>query len=182
LLAYAKSEPDKLAVATDGQRRFSGMIAAWINKLAGTSMSYVPYVQMTQGIQDTLAGRVQLAILGVGAAQGHIASGALRPLAVTSAQRLKDYPAVPALAETFPGFDFTGWWALAAPKGVPAAILERLNRELDSVLKDPAVVERMSKAQFTSRGGGTMQATRDYVRAQYAAWGKLVQEIGLQPE
>ena len=182
LIALAKAEPDKLAVATDGQRRFSGMIAAWINKLAGTSMSYVPYVQMTQGIQDTLAGRVQLAILGVGTAQGHIATGALRPLAVTSAQRLKDYPVVPAVAETFPGFDFTGWWVLAAPTGVPAAILERLNHELDVILKDPAVVERMSKAQFTSRGGGTMQATRDYVRSQYAAWGKLVQEIGLQPE
>src|SRR5262249_56873406 len=106
LIALAKAEPGKLTVATDGQRRFSGMIAAWINKLAGTSMSYVPYVQMTQGIQDTLAGRVQLAILGVGTAQGHIASGALRPLAGTSAQRLKDYPGVPALAETFPGFDF----------------------------------------------------------------------------
>jgi tripartite-type tricarboxylate transporter receptor subunit TctC len=182
LIALAKAEPGKLTVATDGQRRFSGMIAAWINKLAGTSMSYVPYVQMTQGIQDTLAGRVQLAILGVGTAQGHIASGALRPLAVTSAQRLKDYPAVPAVAEIFPGFDFTGWWVLAAPTGVPAAILERLNHELDVILKDPAVVERMSKAQFTSRGGGTMQATRDYVRSQYAAWGKLVQEIGLQPE
>jgi len=75
LIAYAKAEPDKLAVATDGQRRFSGMIAAWINKLAGTGISYVPYVQMTQGIQDALAGRVQLAILGAGTARGHIASG-----------------------------------------------------------------------------------------------------------
>jgi tripartite-type tricarboxylate transporter receptor subunit TctC len=182
LIALAKAEPGKLTVATDGARRFSGMIAAWINKLAGTRMSYVPYVQMTQGIQDALAGRVQLAILGVGTAQGHIASGALRPLAVTSAQRLKDYPAVPAVAETFPGFDFTGWWVLAAPTGVPAPILARVNRELDAVLKDPAVVERMTKAQFISRGGGTRQATRDYVQAQYAAWGKLVQEIGLTPE
>jgi tripartite-type tricarboxylate transporter receptor subunit TctC len=182
LIALAKAEPGKLTVATDGQRRFSGMIAAWINKLAGTSMSYVPYVQMTQGIQDTLAGRVQLAILGVGTAQGHIASGALRPLAVSSARRLPDYPAVPPVAETFPGFDFTGWWVLAAPTGVPAAILARVNRELDAVLKDPTVVERMSKAQFISRGGGTMQATRDYVQAQYAAWGNLVKEIGLQPE
>src|SRR5258708_1898749 len=137
----SQAEPGKLTVATDGQRRFSGMIAAWINKLGGTSMSYVPYVQMTQGIQDTLAGRVQLAILGVGTAQGHIASGALRPLAVTSARRLPSYAAVPTVAETFPGFDFTGWWVMAAPAGVPAAILERVNRELDGILKHPAVVQ-----------------------------------------
>ena len=84
LLAYAKAEPDKLAIATDGARRFSGMIAAWINKLAGTAISYVPYVQMTQGVQDALAGRVQLIILAVPTARGHIASGTLRPLAVTS--------------------------------------------------------------------------------------------------
>jgi tripartite-type tricarboxylate transporter receptor subunit TctC len=182
MLAYARSEPGKLAVATDGQRRFSGMIAAWINKLAGTTMSYVPYVQMTQGVQDALAGRVQLIILGVPSARGHIASGGLRPLAVTSARRLGDFDAVPAVSETFPGFDFTGWWVMAAPTGVPAAILARMNRELDVILKDPAVVERMSKAGFVSRGGGTMQATRDYVQAQHAAWGKLVREIGLRPE
>jgi tripartite-type tricarboxylate transporter receptor subunit TctC len=182
LIAYAKSAPDQLAVATDGQRRFSGMIAAWIDKLAGTRMSYVPYLQMTQGVQDALAGRVQLIILNSGQARGHIASGALRPLAVTSAQRLADFAAVPTVAETFPGFDFAGWWVLAAPTGVPTAILERVNRELDATLKDAAVVERMRKAGFVSRGGGPIQATRDYVQAQYAAWGKLVQEIGLQPE
>jgi tripartite-type tricarboxylate transporter receptor subunit TctC len=182
LLAYAKAEPDKLAVATDGQRRFSGMIAAWINKLAGTNMSYVPYVQMTPGVQDALAGRVQLIILGVPTARGHIASGALRPLAVTSARRLTDLADVPTVAETFSGFDFAGWWVLAAPTGVPPAILARVNRELDGLLKDPGVTERMSKAGFISRGGGTIAETRAYVAAQHAAWGKLVKEIGLTPE
>jgi len=182
LIAYARSAPDQLAVATDGQRRFSGMIAAWIDKLAGTRMSYVPYLQMTQGVQDALAGRVQLIILSSGQARGHIASGALRPLAVTSAQRLTDFAAVPTVAETFPGFDFAGWWVLAAPTGVPAPILERVNRELDAILKDPVVVERLAKAGFISRGGGSIRATRDYVQAQHAAWGRLVQEIGLQPE
>src|SRR4029078_1012184 len=59
LFAYAKANPDKVAVATDGARRFSGMIAAWLNKLAGTKISYVPYTQMTQGVQDVLAGRIQ---------------------------------------------------------------------------------------------------------------------------
>ena len=182
LIAYAKANPDKLQIATDGPRRFSGLIAAWINKLAGTTISYVPYVQMTQGIQDVIAGRVQLLILAVPAARGHIASGALVPLAVTSAKRQEGYPNVATVAETFPGFDFAGWWMLAAPTGVPAPILERVNREMAVVLKDPAVVERMRNVGFLSRGGGTMKEARDYVESQHQAWGKLVKEIGLQPE
>ena len=115
LIAYAKANPDKLAVATDGARRFSGMIAAWLNKLAGTNISYVPYTQMTQGVQDALAGRVQLIIIAVPTAKGHVAAGKLRPLAVTSLQRLPEFPDVQAVAETFPGFDFAGWFSLAAP-------------------------------------------------------------------
>ena len=142
LIAYAKANPDKLQIATDGPRRFSGLIAAWINKLAGTDISYVPYVQMTQGIQDVISGRVQLIILAVPAARGHIAGGKLNALAVTSAKRLADYPNVPTVAETFPGFDFAGWWVLAAPAGVPAPILERVNKEMSIVLKDPEVIEQ----------------------------------------
>src|SRR5262245_13635279 len=142
LFAYAKAQPDKLAVATDGARRFSGMIAAWLNKLAGAAISYVPYTQMTQGVQDALAGRVQLIILGLPAARGHIASGALSPLAVTSASRQPDFPQVATVAETFPGFDFTGWWVLAAPTGVAPDVLARVNREMVAILTDPGVVTR----------------------------------------
>jgi len=182
LIAYAKANPEKLAVATDGPRRFSGMIAAWINKLAGTQISYVPYTQMTQGIQDVIAGRVQLVIIAVPAAKGHIAAGKLRPLAVTSSSRLPDFADVPAIAETFPGFDFAGWWILAAPTGVPAPILQRINSEMAVILKDPALVERLRNIGFVSRGGGTMQQTNDYVKSQHAAWGTLVREIGLKPE
>jgi tripartite-type tricarboxylate transporter receptor subunit TctC len=182
LIAYAKANPDKVQIATDGPRRFSGLIAAWINKLAGTQISYVPYVQMTQGVQDVISGRVELIILAVPAARGHIDAGKLVPLAVTSAKRLQAYPSVPTVAEIFPGFDFAGWWVLAAPAGVPAAILQRMNGELNAVLNDPSVVGKMTNVGFISRGGGTMQQTRDYVLGQHAAWGRLVKEIGLQPE
>ena len=95
---------------------------------------------------------------------------------------MHDYPNVPTVAETFPGFDFAGWWVLAAPAGVPAPIVQRVNGEMSVVLKDPAVVEKMTNVGFISRGGGTLQQVRDYVAGQHAAWGTLVKEIGLQPE
>ncbi len=182
LFALAKAEPDKYSIATDGQRRFSGMIAAWLNKLAGTRISQIPYTTQTQGVQDTVAGRVHLAILGVPNAVGLAASGQLRPLAITSLRRLLGYEDVPTIAETFPGFDFTGWWALAAPTGTPQAILERVNRELNDILKQPELQARLQKMRFYTDGGGTLQQARDYVQEQYAAWGKLVKEIGLQPQ
>ena len=182
LFAYAKANPDKLAIATDGPRRFSGMIAAWLNKLAGTNISYVPYTQMTQGLQDVIAGRVQLMILAFPAAKGQVASGKLRALAVTSPKRMPELPDVPAVAETFPGFDFAGWWVLAAPTGVPADIVARVNREMNGIMKDPEVVGRLETAGFKTRGGGTLKEVNDFVQGQHLAWGTLVREIGLQPE
>jgi len=182
LFALAKAAPDKYTIATDGQRRFSGMIAAWLNKLAGTKISQVPYTAMTQGVQDVVAGRVQLAILGVPNAVGLAISGQLRALAITSPRRLPGLEDVPTIAETFPGFDFTGWWALAAPTGTPKPILDRMNREVNIVLAQPALQERLKKMRFYTDGGGTLQQAHDYVQEQYAAWGKLVKEIGLQPQ
>src|SRR4051812_34540629 len=131
LFAYAKANPGKVAVATDGARRFSGMIAAWLNKLAGTNLSYVPYTQMTQGVQDVLAGRVQLVIIAVPAAKGHVAAGKLRPLAVTSLQRLPEFPDVQAVAEALPGFDFAGWVSLAGPSGGPPALIQPRRHEMN---------------------------------------------------
>ena len=182
LFAYAKANPDKLAIATDGARRFSGMIAAWLNKLAGTTMSYVPYTQMTQGIQDVLTGRVQLVVIAAPTARAHVTTGKLKALAVTSAKRLPDFPDVPAVAETFPGFDFAGWFVLAAPTGVPDAVVLRVNREMAGIMTDPAVVKKLADVGYISHGGGTLAQARDYVLLQHAAWGNLVKEIGLQPE
>lgn len=182
LVALAKAEPNKLSFATDGPRNFSGMIAAWLNKLGGMAIPQVPYSAMPQGIQDALAGRVQLIILAIPSAAGSIASGGLRPLAMTRAQRVPGYESVPTVAETFPGFDFTGWMALAGPAGTPAPVLARVNREMDAILKDPDVVKRLRDIGFFTEGAGSLQEAADYVRAQYEAWGRVVREIGLQPE
>src|SRR5262245_60685154 len=101
VVALAKAQPGKLSFATDGPRNFSGMIAAWLNKLGGTDIPQIPYSAMPQGIQDALAGRVQLIILAIPSAASAIASGGLRPLATTMAQRVPGYENVPTVGETF---------------------------------------------------------------------------------
>lgn len=182
IVALAKTEPGKLSFATDGPRNFSGMIAAWLNKLGSMNIPQIPYSAMPQGIQDALAGRVQLIILAVPSAAGSVASGGLRPLAMTTAQRVPGYENVPTVAETFPGFDFTGWMVLAAPTGTPPAVVQRVNREMDAILKDPAIVNRFREIGFFTEGAGTLDQAAGFVRTQYEAWGKVVREIGLQPE
>jgi tripartite-type tricarboxylate transporter receptor subunit TctC len=182
LFAYDKANPGKLTFATDGPRNFSGMLAAWIDKLGGANIVQVPYATMPQGVQDTLSGRVQLTILAVPSAAPHIASGALRPLAVSSLQRLPNYPDIPPISDSFPGVEMIGWFSIAAPANTPPEIVAKMNQELDKILKDPDVVQQLAVVGFFTEGAGTPEETRAFVKAQYDLWGKVTREIGLQPE
>lgn len=182
LIALEKKKPGTLSVATDGERNFSGMLTAWISKLGGVKLTQVPYQSMPIGIQDTLAGRVEVAILAVPSAAPHMEQGKLVAIATSSAQRVPGYDNVPPIADTFPGFDFAGWFALVAPAGTPKAIVERVNLEMDKILKDAEVRERMQKLGFYTEGTGTPEQAAAYIKAQYDAWGKVTKEIGLQPE
>ena len=182
LVALEKSDPGKLSYATDGPRNFSGILASWINKLAGIGILQVPYATMPQGIQDAIAGRVQLVILAPASAKPFMSRGQLRALAVSSAKRVPGYDNVPAISETLPGIELTGWFAVVAPKGTPADVIQKLNGELDRVLKDPPVVEKLAALGSYTNGADTPEGTRDYVRSQLKTWGKVVRDIGLEPE
>jgi tripartite-type tricarboxylate transporter receptor subunit TctC len=182
LIALAKSRPGKLTIATAGHRRFSGMIVSWLNKLAGIEILQVPYTVQSQSIQDAIGGQVDLVILGVPPARSLVASGKLRPLAVTSLKRAPEFPDVAAIAERFPGFDFTGWHLLAAPTGTPVDILARMNSAVAAILADPSLLAMVRKMAFDIPGAGSPKQAQDYVNNQYAIWGKVVREIGVKPE
>jgi len=182
LIAYDKANPGKLSFATDGPRNFSGILAAWLNQLAGTQILAVPYATMPQGVQDTVAGRTQLAVLAVPAAAPFIKRGDLRPLAVSFARRIPGYEDVPTIAETFPGFEFIGWFSFVAPAGTPHEIVQRMNRETDRILKDQEVAQRLANLGFYTEGAETPEALADFVRAELAKWGRIMKEIGIQPE
>jgi tripartite-type tricarboxylate transporter receptor subunit TctC len=182
LIAYDKANPGKLTFATDGPRNFSGILATWLNKVTGANILQVPYATMPQGVQDTLAGRTQLTILSPPSAAPHIASGALKPLAISWTKRLPQYAQVPSISEAYPGVELTGWFVIAAPAGTPADVITRLNQEMDKVLKTPDMVKRLADVGFFTEGAETPEATRAFVKAQYDLWSKVVREIGLQPE
>ena len=127
-------------------------------------------------------GRTQLTILSPPSAAPHIASGALKPFAISWTKRLPQFAQVPSISETYPGVELTGWFVLAAPAGTPADVVARVNREMDKVLKTPEMVKRLADVGFFTDGADTPEATRAFVKAQYDLWAKIVHDIGLQPE
>jgi len=182
IIDYARANPGKVDVATEGQKTFSGMMAAMFGATAGLQLVQVPYSGVTPGIQDTIAGRTQLTVQAVAAMSTYLKRDALRPIAVTSAKRVPGLEQVPALAETYPGFQFVGWHAIVAPAGTPAAIIERFNRDLDRVLREPATVKRLYDLGIIDNGAGTPGQLADFLAAEHARWGQLARDLKVVPE
>jgi tripartite-type tricarboxylate transporter receptor subunit TctC len=182
LIAFDKAHPGQLAIAVDGPKNSSGMLAAWLNKKTGLHMVLVPYTAMPQGVQDTISGHVQLTIAAGLLAGPLIDRGALYPLAVSSSKRIPGYLQVPTIAETLPQVEFVGWFVLAAPKNTPIEIVNRLNREMNQILSDPALDTRLSALGFYVDGTYSPEATTEFVRSQRDKWGEIVHTIGIEPE
>ena len=181
LVAYAKANPDKLSVATEGPKTFSGMMASMLASTAGVKMVAVPYSGVQPGILDTIAGRTQLTVQAVAATRAHLQRGALRPLAVTTAKRLPGLDQVPTVAETYPGFEYSGWQAVVAPKGTPADAIRRFSADLAGVLTDPDMVKRLFDLGVIAEAS-TPEQLGQYLEAEHARWAKLAKDTGVVPE
>ena len=182
LVALDKSQPGKLAAANEGAKTFSGMMSQMLNKTAGTVLLQVPYNGVSPAIQDTIAGRTQVLLVSSAAMLPFLKRGDLRPLAVSAGKRVRGLEDVPTLSETYPGFEYVGWFALLAPTGTPPAVIQRLNREMDKVLAEPEIAQRLFDFGLVNEGAGTPESLNEFLRAERERWSKLVKEIGLQPE
>lgn len=182
LVALDKAQPGKLAAANEGAKTFGGMMSQMLNKSAGIGLLQVPYNGVSPAIQDTIAGRTQVVLVSSAALLPFLKRGDLRPLAVSAGTRVRGLEDVPTLSETFPGFEYVGWFALFAPAGSPPAALQRVNRDMDRVLSDPEIAKRLYDLGLVNEGAGTPESLNEFLAAERERWGKLVKEIGLQPE
>jgi tripartite-type tricarboxylate transporter receptor subunit TctC len=182
LVALDKAQPGKLAAANEGTKTFSGMMSQMLNTTTGTRFLQVPYTGVAPAIQDTIAGRTQVVLVSSAALLPFLKRGDLRALAVSAGKRVRGLESVPALVETYPGFEYVGWFALLAPSGTPAGIVQRVNREMDRVLADPEIAQRLYDFGLVNEGAGTPEALNEFLRAERTRWAKLVKEIALQPE
>jgi tripartite-type tricarboxylate transporter receptor subunit TctC len=182
LVALDKAAPGRLAAANEGAKTFSGMMAQMLNQTAGMRLLQVPYNGVSPAIQDTIAGRTQVVLVSSAAMLPFLKRGDLRALAVSAGKRVRGLEDVPTLAETYPGFEYVGWFALLAPTGTPAAIVQKANRDTDKVLTDPEVAQRLFDLGLVNEGAGTPESLNEFLKAERERWSKLVKDIGLQPE
>jgi tripartite-type tricarboxylate transporter receptor subunit TctC len=180
--AIAKANPGSVTIASEGGKTFSGMLADSVAHMAGVKLNHVPYTKSTDALQDVIGGRVQLVCLPDAALTPYVKSGQVRALAVSTATRQADMPAVPALGETFPGFEYTGWNGLFAPAGTAPELLARINRDLETVLRQPEVTQRLLSLGSLAEPRMTVPEFEAFMRAERERWGQLVKTLGIQPE
>ena len=181
LIAYAKANPGKLSFESAGIGTASHLAGQLFNAMTGANLQHVPYRGDGPAMVDLIAGQVQVGFATMTASIGHIRSGQLRALAVTTLKRSDALPGVPTVAETVPGFEASSWFGIAAPKGTPADIIEILNRETNAGLADPTI-----KARLDDMGGMALTGSpADFAKLigdETAKWGKVIRDAGIKAE
>jgi tripartite-type tricarboxylate transporter receptor subunit TctC len=181
LIALAKANPGKLAFASPGPRTLPGMLGETLKIRAGISLLHVPY-KGAQGVQDTIAGRTQLAIQGIPVIAAAVQRGQLRALAVSSPRRLPELPDVPTFSETLPGFEFNGWFAVVAPTGTPREAIQRMNLEFNRILLDGEMEQRLRALGIYTEGTGAPEEIDAFLKSERAFWSRVVRELKIEPE
>jgi tripartite-type tricarboxylate transporter receptor subunit TctC len=180
LVAQAKARPDALTFASGGTGTILQMQGELLRLQTGARMTHVPYKGDTPALQDVLAGHATFMFAPVAAALPHIQGGRLRALAVTSAARLKALPDVPTMGQTgFKDFVVEQWQAVYAPAGTPAAVVQRLNKEIVHVLKDAELAAMADRLGITLVGS-TPQQLADTQKADLAKWGRVIKDAGVR--
>jgi tripartite-type tricarboxylate transporter receptor subunit TctC len=182
LIARSKAEPGRFTLGNEGPRTFSGMIARLFNARSQAAANLVPYASVGVGTQDLMGGHVDAMVADLASTAALVRQGRLRLLATTSAQRLAGWESVPALAEKYPGLDMVGWFAVVAPTGTPAATLERVNRDVNRLLNDKEVAERIGLIGPIADGSMGVDAVGGFLRSEAVRWAAVTKEIGLLAE
>ena len=178
-IAYVKANPGKVNMASSGNGTSVHLSGELFMAMSGAQMVHVPYKGAAPAITDLLGDRVQVMFDNMPSIIGHLGSGGLRALAVTTAQRSPQLPDVPTVAETVPGYEASALFGMGAPAKTPPEIIGRLNREINAVLAEPDVKKRL-----TELGGEPLIATPQAFGAMIAAetekWAKVVKSAGLR--
>jgi tripartite-type tricarboxylate transporter receptor subunit TctC len=181
LIAYAKAHPGKVSMASAGVGSVPHMAGELFKLMTGIDMLHIPYRGSAPALTDLIAGHVQVMFDAMPASLPLIRSGALRPLAVTTAARSTAMPDLATIAETVPGYETSSWYGMSAPKDTPADIVERLNRDIAAGLEDPAIRARLAEASAAPMPLASAQFGR-HIAAEIEKWGKVVQAAAIKAD
>ena len=180
LVAYAQANPDKLNYGTGNTSAI--VMTATFASLTKTRMVHVPYKSEPPAVTDLVSGNVQFMFSSYTTIAPHIQSGRLRVLATTLPERSPLIPDAPTLVEAgLPKLPIASWAGLLGPAKLPKDITDRLNREVNAILKRPETLEALNKQAFAARGS-TAEEFAAYTKDQLEIWGKAIRDAGIQPE
>lgn len=179
LIAYAKEHPDELDYGSFGNGTSAHLAGALFNALAGTSLTHVPYKGAAPAITDLIGGQIEVMFTTVASVSGHIASGSVRPLAVTSSERSPAFPDLPTVAEAgVPGYVADGWYALYTPTGTPPEVIARLNAAVAKAAEADSF-KKIEKTEGLIIAPDTPEDLDRYIRSEAARWKDVIAKAGI---
>ncbi|HEY1542480.1 MAG TPA: tripartite tricarboxylate transporter substrate binding protein [Xanthobacteraceae bacterium] len=180
-IAYAKAHPGKVNMASSGTGTSVHMSGELLMAMTGIKMAHVPYRGAGPALTDLMAGTVDVIFDNMPSSIGFIHAGKIRAVAVTTDKRSSALPDIPTVAETVPGYEASAWFGMAAPKGTPKDVIDKLNATINEGLKDPKLVARLAEL-----GGAPMPGTPEdfgkVVSSEVAKWKKVVEFSGAKVE
>lgn len=182
LVARSKAKPGTLSMANEGPRTFGGIIARVINARSQAQANLVSYASVGVSVQDVIGGHADSVVADLASTAQLVRQGRLRLLAVTTAKRVAGWEQVPAMAEILPGFEMIGWFGLVAPTGTPQPVISRVNDELNKLLADRDVAERILTIGPMVEAGGSPDQFAGFLREEHQRWAQVAKEIGLLAE
>ena len=181
LIDRAKAQPGRVNFGTPGVGTVGHLSVELINSSTGTKFTHVPYKGAGPGLLDLVGNRIQVFVGSVTSAQTMVATGRIRAIATGHLKRLRSMPDLPTVGETIPGFSNNGWYGITAPARTPAAIIGKLNAELNRALTNAEFSKHIDAIGMEPHGGGaTPEEMRDWIRSELARWTKVVKDAGIQ--
>jgi tripartite-type tricarboxylate transporter receptor subunit TctC len=182
LIALAKAEPGRVFFASSGQGSINHLATELFASMAGFKLNHVPYKGTGPALQDTIGGQTNATLGSTASTLPHVRSGRLRALAVTTTRRLASEPDIPTVAEAgVPGYETVLWHGLIGPKGMPRAVVERLNAEVSKVLQLKETGEQL-QSDGVAPAGGTPEQFLAAITREIEVWRRVVTEAGVKVE
>jgi tripartite-type tricarboxylate transporter receptor subunit TctC len=180
-IAYAKSNPGKVNLASSGAGTSIHMSGELFKMMTGLNMVHVPYRGSAPMLTDLIGGQVQVTFDNMPSSIEHIRAGRLRALAVTTAVRSEALPDVPVVADFVPGYEASSWFGAGVPKGTPAEIIDKLNKEMNAALADPKIKARLADLGGMSLAGSPADFGK-VIAEETEKWAKVVKFSGAKPD
>ncbi|HUF81304.1 MAG TPA: tripartite tricarboxylate transporter substrate binding protein [Burkholderiales bacterium] len=182
LIALAKARPGQVAYGSSGLGTIVHLSTELFLHRAGVKMTHVPYKGGGPALIDVIAGQVQIVFSPPQTGLPHVKARRVRAIGMTSLQRIPTEPDIPAIAEAVPGYEATNWHAMIGPRGLPAAVVERISGEVRKIISQKDVETLLHNSGVFPAGGGSPEEVRELIRKDFEQWARVVRQAGVKAE